>query len=305
MSYQWYDRVWDREYQSHAMKLAMLALAKHANGDGYCFPGQKRIARLCGISERHLRRVLERLERNGDLVIANRGRSKGYIIVLGQTELELRTALQKHLDLDAREAEAIARGLAIPDTMSAIQGQTPDTTSGSAGQTADTTSDQHRTPCPNSGHHVQEHRTPRPPIPDIAMSDELSVNSHHELPTELSQQQLRTRSGSSSDSGNGSDPEIDGHATEALELLEGAGVPSERARPVIAGALAAGWDGATCYECVAGWLDYAASDKGASIKAPGFLALSRLQAKHMPPAGEDPDPTRAAIEAAYKRVVRS
>ena len=46
-----------------AAKLALLALANHADEGGTCWPSIGRIARLCGCSEQTARRGLRRLER--------------------------------------------------------------------------------------------------------------------------------------------------------------------------------------------------------------------------------------------------
>ena len=43
-------------------KLVLIALADHADDEGYCFPGQERLATRLGISDRTVRRVMVRLE---------------------------------------------------------------------------------------------------------------------------------------------------------------------------------------------------------------------------------------------------
>jgi predicted ArsR family transcriptional regulator len=53
-------------------KLVLLALAEHADAQGVCWPGQDRIARMCGLSVRHLRRVCADLEARGLIGIEHR-----------------------------------------------------------------------------------------------------------------------------------------------------------------------------------------------------------------------------------------
>ncbi|MHB9146622.1 MAG: helix-turn-helix domain-containing protein [Symbiobacteriia bacterium] len=43
-------------------KLVVLTLARHADAKGECFPGQPRIARICGLSERTVRGALKALD---------------------------------------------------------------------------------------------------------------------------------------------------------------------------------------------------------------------------------------------------
>ena len=48
-------------------KIVLLALADHANDDGYCWPGNASIARKCGLSERAVRGAMGWLESNGHI----------------------------------------------------------------------------------------------------------------------------------------------------------------------------------------------------------------------------------------------
>jgi len=103
------------------------------------------------------------------------------------------------------------------------------------------------------------------------------------------------------------DPQaLDPPAEKALGYLLEVAVPRQRALHAIQAALRRGWDGEQVLDCVAGWLDYAESPEGASIRQPGFLALKRLQTLQPAPApAEQAQPTTADyIAAAYERVVR-
>lgn len=82
------DWAWTRELAS-GEKLVLLALARHADHAGCCYPGQKRLAALTGISERSIRLHLSSLE-EGRLITrrhryrANRRTSDYYVILAGQ-----------------------------------------------------------------------------------------------------------------------------------------------------------------------------------------------------------------------------
>ncbi|TVP84047.1 MAG: helix-turn-helix domain-containing protein [Thioalkalivibrio sp.] len=72
-------------------KLVLLALAEHADDKGVCWPSQERIARMCGLSVRHLRRVCSELATRGLIGIEHRpGAGNGrqtdlYRLSLGST----------------------------------------------------------------------------------------------------------------------------------------------------------------------------------------------------------------------------
>lgn len=58
-------------------KAALLALANHADGDGVCYPGQARLCRMVGCSERALRRYLDDLQARGIIDRQQRRRADG------------------------------------------------------------------------------------------------------------------------------------------------------------------------------------------------------------------------------------
>ena len=61
------------------LKLLLLAIADHANDDGYgAHPGQERLARKAGCSIRHIKRLLGELESLGLIEITARGNGAGH-----------------------------------------------------------------------------------------------------------------------------------------------------------------------------------------------------------------------------------
>lgn len=66
--------VWRTELPSH-LKLVLLAVADHANDDGWAYPGQASLAVKCSLSERQVRGSLKQLEELGLLEVVRRGRN--------------------------------------------------------------------------------------------------------------------------------------------------------------------------------------------------------------------------------------
>lgn len=64
--------VWDNAEVEGASLLVLLALADYANDNGICWPAVGTLARKTRVSERHIRRLLGALERNGNIVIGFR-----------------------------------------------------------------------------------------------------------------------------------------------------------------------------------------------------------------------------------------
>lgn len=62
---------WEQATTSSGQKLVLLALADHANDDGHCWPGMKRIADKCAMSARQVSSHVANLEKAG-LVTLNR-----------------------------------------------------------------------------------------------------------------------------------------------------------------------------------------------------------------------------------------
>lgn len=74
MSVRIMSQVWDLALPSH-LKLVLLAVADHADDEGYCYPGQARLAAKCGVSVRALRDSIRQLEAAGLLQVTQRGKT--------------------------------------------------------------------------------------------------------------------------------------------------------------------------------------------------------------------------------------
>lgn len=77
MSYKAYDWVWTHKFGSPTAKLVMMAVAKHADENGMCWPRVRTLAEFCGISSRTVQRQLKEFERAGLLTIQKKYRGDG------------------------------------------------------------------------------------------------------------------------------------------------------------------------------------------------------------------------------------
>src|SRR5690606_27480025 len=69
--------VYKQDIRGAGRKFVLIALADIADENGYAFPGQKRLTRMTGQSERSVREHLEWLEENGYLRREQRRRPDG------------------------------------------------------------------------------------------------------------------------------------------------------------------------------------------------------------------------------------
>lgn len=68
---------WEQQCPSASSKLVLVALADHANGDGYCWPSMKRIGRMAGLSDRTVAYHIAHLCEAGLVEKAHRKRYEG------------------------------------------------------------------------------------------------------------------------------------------------------------------------------------------------------------------------------------
>jgi Mn-dependent DtxR family transcriptional regulator len=102
---------WDNETTSGNDRLAMLALADHADDNGFCWPSIKTISEKIRCSERTTIRIIQRLEELGVVYIEHsigRGHSNRYIVTPGLTTEQIAATLVSRLGKTKEEASAIA-----------------------------------------------------------------------------------------------------------------------------------------------------------------------------------------------------
>lgn len=110
--------VWQLELPSH-LKLVLLAIADHANDDGWAYPGQTSLARKCSVSPRQVRSSISQLVEAGLLESHRRGdrRTNLYRVTI-QTERQSassHSAERQAVDsLSDRKSTASATGSGLP-----------------------------------------------------------------------------------------------------------------------------------------------------------------------------------------------
>lgn len=67
----------EQNINSSSQKLVLICLANYANSEGFCFPGQKRLARDASMSDRSVRTALSGLEAKGYIIRSRRQREDG------------------------------------------------------------------------------------------------------------------------------------------------------------------------------------------------------------------------------------
>ena len=72
MSYKAMDAVFDADIEDGLAKYVLLAIAKHADDQGECYPSMERLARLTGLSQRTVLRKIGWLEKAGYVSIRRR-----------------------------------------------------------------------------------------------------------------------------------------------------------------------------------------------------------------------------------------
>lgn len=90
MSAKVYAAVWKHSKHKGGALLLLLALADHADDEGVCWPGVKRLASMCKVTERQIGRLLVELRESGELAIEfNRGERlcNRYRITVGLSSL--------------------------------------------------------------------------------------------------------------------------------------------------------------------------------------------------------------------------
>jgi len=103
--------VWEHSKQRGVPLLLLLAISDHANEDGVAWPGIDLLARKCRSDSRYMRRLLQNLERSGELYISHntgRGNTNEYLVAVARSENHIRTTLVKRLDVEPEKAARIA-----------------------------------------------------------------------------------------------------------------------------------------------------------------------------------------------------
>ena len=77
--------VWSHSRHKSGERLVLLAIADHADDEGFAFPGICLLARKTRLSPRHVRRCIQALITSGELETCSKGGRDGYEIQTGYT----------------------------------------------------------------------------------------------------------------------------------------------------------------------------------------------------------------------------
>ena len=111
MSHEARHWAWSRADLSTSARLLLVALAEHVRDGTTCFPGQARLAAMCGISERQVRNLLRELQVRGLITVEHRaGQGSGRRSNLYRLAQECRVCAR-----DTRRVDPSPPGLAQGD----------------------------------------------------------------------------------------------------------------------------------------------------------------------------------------------
>jgi len=95
------DRVWSVSTQKGSALLLMLAIADHAADDGYCWPKTETLASKIRMSVRTVYRLIDSIEKDGELYVIRNNRNNRYVVTLGIEQDELVEILKGRKEADA------------------------------------------------------------------------------------------------------------------------------------------------------------------------------------------------------------
>lgn len=86
-------------------KLVLLVLCNYANMDNKCFPSEKHLSKLCGVSERSIRRCIKQLKEKNLIQVSLRNfNSNEYTLLLQDThDLSYRTPVTNNTKVDTKD----------------------------------------------------------------------------------------------------------------------------------------------------------------------------------------------------------
>lgn len=120
MSLKLTKQVWEHSELNGSDKLMLLALADHADDDGFCWPSYVTLAELTGTNPgpkndcRQAKRTMNNLRQSGELLIweqqgqhGGRGYTNLYLIITGLSEQEILEIVTRRFELTADEVSSV------------------------------------------------------------------------------------------------------------------------------------------------------------------------------------------------------
>ena len=115
MSIKIMDKVWSDSSQKGSALLLLLAIADHAADDGYCWPSTETLAEKIRMSVRTVYRLVEAIEKDGELYVVRGNRNNRYVVTLGMSDEVLIAVLKARKEDDAT-CDMLSRDIAMSPT---------------------------------------------------------------------------------------------------------------------------------------------------------------------------------------------
>jgi hypothetical protein len=108
------QRIWQHSKATGASKLILLALAQHADVDGFCWPGYETLGDMVGLTKRNAMRNLAPSIESGEVMVweqqgqhGGRGYTNLYLITVGLTSDQIREIVKRRFELQADEVDTV------------------------------------------------------------------------------------------------------------------------------------------------------------------------------------------------------
>ncbi len=129
MSIQCMTRVWAESKHKGSQLLLLLAIADNASDDGFAWPSVQTLAKKTRMSDRHTVRMLEDLEKSGELILSKaEGKRHQYIVTVGLTTEQINKTANSRMLKMSPLTSCHPRQVVTPDKLSPLTSchKTPD-----------------------------------------------------------------------------------------------------------------------------------------------------------------------------------
>lgn len=108
------QRIWQHSKATGVSKLILLALAQHADADGFCWPGYEALGEMVGLTKRNAMRNLAPPIESGEVMVweqqgqhGGRGYTNIYLITVGLTSDQIQEIVKRRFELQADEVDTV------------------------------------------------------------------------------------------------------------------------------------------------------------------------------------------------------
>lgn len=98
------QRIWQHSKMTGVNKLILLALAQHADSDGFCWPGYEALGKMTGVDKRNAMRNLDPAIKSGEVMVypqqgqlGGRGYTNIYLIIVGLSPEQIQEIIDRRI----------------------------------------------------------------------------------------------------------------------------------------------------------------------------------------------------------------